>query len=189
MDAPVSPASIPITPAAAAGALAATERAASESGSGSEAKGGNGDLHTPVQAPVQTPVLLYDGECGFCAGSIQFVLKHEADARRGALRFAPLQGVFGTMVRNRFPQVVGVDSVVWFDPSRSETGAVLLKSAAALAALAHVGGLWRPAAMLGMLVPRIMRDMVYDAIAKRRFTLAAPACLIPTADTRTRFLA
>ena len=136
-----------------------------------------------------TPVLLYDGECGFCAGSVQFVLKHEGAARHEALRFAPLQGKFGAMVRERFPDVGGVDSVVWFDPSRHDSRAVRLKSAAALAALAHLGGLWRIAAAVGMLVPRIARDMVYDAIAKRRFELAAPACLIPTAETRSRFLA
>ncbi len=137
----------------------------------------------------ETPVLLYDGECGFCAGSVQFVLRHEGAARRDALRFAPLQGAFGTMVRERFPDVGGVDSVVWFDPSRDGARAVRLKSAAALAALAHVGGLWRIAAAVGLLVPRIVRDLVYDAIAKRRFEFAAPACLIPTAETRSRFLA
>ena len=37
------------------------------------------------------PVLLYDGDCGFCAESVQLVLRHE---RRRRVRFAPLQGVF-----------------------------------------------------------------------------------------------
>lgn len=138
---------------------------------------------------VETPVLLYDGECGFCAGSVQFVLAHEREDRRDALLFAPLQGAFGTTLRTRYPQVGGVDSVVWYDPSRGDRGAIRVKSSAALAALAHVGGVWRVAAAIGMLVPRFIRDVVYDAIAKRRFELAAPACLIPTADTRTRFLA
>lgn len=138
---------------------------------------------------VETPVLLYDGECGFCAGSVQFVLAHEPVDRRGALRFAPLQGAFGTMLRDHYPQVGGVDSVVWYDPARTGANAVRFKSAAALAALAHVGGVWRILAAIGMLVPSIIRDVVYDGIAKRRFELAAPACLIPTADTRTRFLA
>ena len=142
----------------------------------------------PLQSDDNTPVLLYDGECGFCAGSVQFVLKHESVARRNALRFAPLQGAFGAMVRGRFPRIVGVDSVVWFDPTRDEPSAVQLKSAAALSAVAHLGGIWRVAARLGMLVPRVIRDVVYDAIAKRRFQLAAPACLIPTPDTRSRFL-
>jgi hypothetical protein len=37
------------------------------------------------------PVLLYDGLCGFCDGTVQFILKHD---RRGTLRFATLQGDF-----------------------------------------------------------------------------------------------
>jgi predicted DCC family thiol-disulfide oxidoreductase YuxK len=138
---------------------------------------------------LNSPVLLYDGECGFCAGSVQFVLAHERPERRTALRFAPLQGEFGTMVRQRFPALVDINSVVWFDPSLEDERAVRVRSTAALAALAHVGGAWRVLARLGMLVPRVVRDLVYDAIAKRRFELAAPACLIPTADTRARFLA
>ncbi len=135
-----------------------------------------------------TPVLLYDGECGFCAGSVQFVLAHEAADRRDALRFAPLQGAFGAAVRRRFPHIVGVDSVVWFDPTCDDARALRIKSEAALSAVAHLGGIWRVVAMLGMLVPRVVRDVVYDAIAKRRFEHAAPACLIPTTDTRSRFL-
>src|SRR5678815_2955382 len=37
------------------------------------------------------PVLLYDGVCGFCNGTVQFVLARD---RRGVLRFATLQGEF-----------------------------------------------------------------------------------------------
>ncbi len=143
----------------------------------------------PVSDVRSGAVLLYDGDCGFCAGSVQFVLAHEPEARRDALRFAPLQGRFGAEVMRRFPEIGGVDSVVWFESGADARPRVRVKSAAALAALAHVGGLWRVLAGLGMLVPCVVRDLVYDAVAKRRFELAAPACLIPTPETRTRFLA
>jgi predicted DCC family thiol-disulfide oxidoreductase YuxK len=135
-----------------------------------------------------TPVLLYDGDCGFCAGSVQFVLAHEGASRRASLRFAPLQGVFGAALRHRFASLVAIDSVVWFDPAVDEAGRVRTKSDAALAVVAHLGGLWRVVSFAGRLVPRIVRDAVYDMIARHRFQLAAPACLLPTADTRDRFL-
>lgn len=161
------------------------------------------DVHFPVErspdawhalpiAPTgahDTPVLLYDGDCGFCAGSVQFVLAHEAPGRRAALRFAPLQGDFGATLRLRVPALHGIDSVVWFDPTRQGADAVLVRSDAALAAVAHLGGAWRLFAALGRLVPRAARDAAYDALAARRFALAAPACLLPTQDTRSRFLA
>ena len=54
----------------------------------------NGDR---VESP--RPVLLYDGTCGFCAESVQLVLRHD---RRGALQFAALDSSFGRATpRNR----------------------------------------------------------------------------------------
>jgi predicted DCC family thiol-disulfide oxidoreductase YuxK len=130
-------------------------------------------------------VLLYDGECGFCAGSVQFMLRHEPTAARARLAFAPLQGPFGSRVRAQFPELLGVDSVVWYDPTGPS---VRVRSAAALAAVAHLGGVWAVAAAMGRLVPRPLRDAVYDLIARRRFEIAAPACLLPSAEERTRFV-
>ena len=130
-------------------------------------------------------VLLYDGDCGFCAGSVQFVLRHEPASARSRLAFAPLQGEFGSRIREQFPELAGVDSVVWYDPA---IPAVRVRSAAALAVTAHLGGLWLVPATLGRLVPRVLRDGIYDQIARRRFDIAAPACLLPTPDERARFL-
>ena len=129
-------------------------------------------------------VLLYDGDCGFCAGSVQFMLRHEPAAARARLAFAPLQGAFGTQVRERFPELAGVDSVVWYDPA---VPAVRVRSSAALAATAHLGGVWTVVATLGRLVPRVLRDAIYAQIARRRFDIAAPACLLPGGEDRARF--
>jgi predicted DCC family thiol-disulfide oxidoreductase YuxK len=67
------------------------------------------------------PVLLYDGSCGFCAESVQLVLRHD---RRGTLQFAALDGTFGREVLARHPELGQVDSVVWYDPGdgRSSDG-------------------------------------------------------------------
>ncbi len=135
-----------------------------------------------------TPVLLYDGECGFCAGSVQFVLGRESSAHRTQLRFAPLQGTFGTAALQAHPALAGVDSVVWYTPGAPGSERVLVRSAAALALLRHLGGVWRWLALLARLVPTPLLDAVYNQIARRRFELAAPACLLPTPDQRARFL-
>jgi predicted DCC family thiol-disulfide oxidoreductase YuxK len=142
---------------------------------------------TPVstRGADRRAVLLYDGECGFCAGSVQFTLRHEAPAARARLAFAPLQGAFGARVRAQFPELHGVDSVVWFDPT---IPAVYVRSAAALRVTAHLGGLWRIVAAAGRVVPSVLRDAMYDWVARHRLSLAAPACLLPTAENRARFL-
>jgi predicted DCC family thiol-disulfide oxidoreductase YuxK len=126
------------------------------------------------------PVLLYDGTCGFCARSVQFVLAHD---RRGTLRFGPLQGDFGRSLAAAHPELHDVDSVVWVDGT-----AVKVRSDAALAVLDYLGGVWSALSALGRLVPRRLRDALYDATARRRFMLAARACLLPTPDERVRFL-
>ena len=60
----------------------------------------NGDR---VESP--RPVLLYDGTCGFCAESVQLVLRHD---RRGALQFAALDSSFGRAVLARHPEIAAV---------------------------------------------------------------------------------
>jgi predicted DCC family thiol-disulfide oxidoreductase YuxK len=132
-----------------------------------------------------SPVLLYDGDCGFCARSVQFVLARETPARRSALRFAPLQGAFGQGIRAAHRSLDDVDSVVWYDPARD---AALVRSEAGLAVLRHLGGWWRLIALLGALVPRSIRDAVYSAIARNRHRLTGEACLMPSAHEHDRFL-
>jgi len=42
-------------------------------------------------------ILFYDGHCGLCHRSVQFVVRHDRDGT--AFRFAPLQGpTFGAMI-------------------------------------------------------------------------------------------
>src|SRR6185436_14356621 len=55
------------------------------------------------------PVLLYDGLCGFCNGTVQFVLARD---RRGVMRFATLQGEFARGIVARHPELAGVDSLI-----------------------------------------------------------------------------
>jgi predicted DCC family thiol-disulfide oxidoreductase YuxK len=98
-----------------------------------------------------TPVLLYDGTCGFCAESVQLVLRYD---RRRTLRFASLQGAFGTEVRARHPELAGADTVVWVEPGSNERSErVLLRSEAALRVAAYLGG-WFHLARVAAVLPR-----------------------------------
>jgi len=132
-------------------------------------------------------VLLYDGTCGFCARSVQFVLSHERAG--GTLRFARLEGPLGTALRAQHPELAAVDSVLWFEPATvSSPERILWRSSGALRVARYLGGIWSLLASLGALVPRPVRDAVYDWIARHRHELAADACLVPTPDQRARFI-
>ena len=132
-------------------------------------------------------MLLYDGTCGFCARSVQFVLRHERPG--GTLRFARLEGPLGTALRSRHPALATIDSVLWYEPPTvSSPERLLWRSRGALRAARYLGGIWALLASLGTLVPRPLRDAVYDWIARHRRELAADACLLPTPEQKARFI-
>jgi predicted DCC family thiol-disulfide oxidoreductase YuxK len=136
---------------------------------------------------VNGPVLLYDGTCGFCAESVQQVLRHD---RRATLRFAALDSAFGQAVRARHPELAQVDSVVWYEPANGRSGDRLLtRSTAALRVARYLGGFWR-LALLTRLIPSAIRDALYDLLARHRhqLTRGGPQCLVPTAEQRARFI-
>ena len=132
-------------------------------------------------------MLVYDATCGFCAASVRFVLRRD---RQRTLRFAPLQGEFGRAVLARHPELVGIDSMLWLSPAVGGGEVVSIRSDAALAAAAHLGGMWRLAAAAARLVPRAPRDRAYRLIARHRHRLpgAGEACYVPSAEDRGRFL-
>ena len=134
-------------------------------------------------------MLLFDGTCGFCAQSVQFVLRRER--RRRTLRFASLQSNAGSDVRTRHPELDQVDSVIWVEPGDGAAGeTVYVRSAAVLRVLHYLGGIWTVLAWLAVLVPRFIRDAVYDLVARNRQRLirGGMACLLPTPEQRTRFI-
>jgi len=137
----------------------------------------------------RSAVLLFDGTCGLCARSVQFVLAREQ--RRRSLRFAALQSAFGQEVQRRHPELSNVDSVIWLEPATDgRPESVYVRSDAALRTLRYLGGVWSALGAVGRLVPAVMRDRVYDLIAKHRHRLvrADASCLVPTADQRARFI-
>jgi predicted DCC family thiol-disulfide oxidoreductase YuxK len=131
-------------------------------------------------------LLLYDGSCGLCAASVQFILRHER--RQHTLRFAPLQGELGAQIRARHPELEGVDSMIWV-VQHAGGERVTVRSAAVIEVAKYLGGFWTLAAA-GAMLPARIRDAMYDFIARHRHKLlrAPEQCYLPPADMRARFL-
>jgi len=137
----------------------------------------------------QPALLLFDGTCGFCAESVQFVLQREK--RRRTLRFASLQSQPGVEVRERHPELERVDSVIWLEAGvDGQPERVFVRSAAVLRVLHYLGGVWTVLAWMAVIVPAFVRDAVYDWVARHRHQLIrrGKACLLPTPDQRERFV-
>ena len=129
----------------------------------------------------RTHLLLFDGTCGLCDRSVQFVLRHD---RAGIFRYAPLGGALAREVMARHPALRDVDSVVLV----SRDGA-WIKSSAAIRIARRLGLPWR-IGVLGALVPQVLRDWAYDQVARRRYRIwgRVEACTLPDAAERARFL-
>ena len=129
------------------------------------------------------PLVLYDGDCGLCARSVQWILAHEADH---AIQFAPLQGATAAAARARYPAIpTSVESVVYVNGGR-----VYLRSKAFLHAAAHLRAPWRWGYRLRWL-PALVLDLGYRAIAALRYRIwgHADACALVAPAQRARFLA
>ena len=129
-----------------------------------------------------TPSIVYfDGLCNLCDGFVRFVLARD---RRRRFRFASLQGE--TARRRLEGRFTGdaLATVVLEEPRRFR-----VRSDAALAILTGLGGPWRLAGAL-RIIPRPLRDAMYDYVARKRFAWYGrrDACRIPTPEEEARFL-
>jgi predicted DCC family thiol-disulfide oxidoreductase YuxK len=127
-------------------------------------------------------LVIFDGVCKFCEGSVRFILRHESAP---LLRFAPVQSATG----RRQLRHAGLD------PDDAESfvllmdGTVYVKSDAAIRLARQFRGAWRLLAIV-RLVPRPLRDRVYDVIARNRYRWFGryDACVSPPPDMRARFI-
>ncbi len=128
------------------------------------------------------PVVLFDGVCNLCNGAVDFVIRRDA---AGVFWFASLQSKAGEELLSGYNVNSNeTDSVVLI-----ENGMAFIRSTAALRIVRQLGWGW-PLLYGLIVVPRPIRDAVYRAIAKRRYTWFGKkeTCRIPTAAERERFL-
>jgi predicted DCC family thiol-disulfide oxidoreductase YuxK len=128
------------------------------------------------------PILLFDGVCNFCNGSVNFVIDHD---RTGRFRFASLQSESGrALLRAHGLSDLPLSTMVLIDAGKAYTGSDgVLRTARCL------GGPFR-LLWAFELVPRALRDPLYRAVARRRYRLFGKSeqCRVPAPDIRARFL-
>jgi predicted DCC family thiol-disulfide oxidoreductase YuxK len=131
---------------------------------------------------MSNPILLFDGACNLCNGTVQFVIKRDPT---GKFRFASLQSDFGQdFLRKNNLKMTDFDSVILVENDQFYT-----KSDAVLRGVKFMGSAWW-LMQIFYIVPRFIRNAVYDIVARNRYKwFGAPTeCWIPTPDLRARFL-
>lgn len=129
-------------------------------------------------AETRGPIILFDGVCNLCTGSVRFVI--ERDSRK-TFRFASLQS---PLAERLLGERDNLESMVLVSGSK-----VYRKSTAALMIARRLDGLWP---LLGALlvIPRPLRDAVYDWIGRRRYRWFGKRelCWQPRPELAERFL-
>lgn len=129
---------------------------------------------------MANPVVYFDGVCGLCNRFVDFGLRYDRQRR---LRFAPIQG---ETAAQRLPSDLATDPTTIV---LEEDGNLRFRSDAILRILHLLGGGWR---LLGTfrIIPRPLRDVIYDWIARNRYSWFGKrdTCRLPTPEEREAFL-
>jgi len=127
-------------------------------------------------------VVLFDGVCNLCNGSVQFIIARDPAAH---FRFAPLESeVARRMLAGAAASGPLPDSVALI-----EHGRVYTRSDAALRIVRGLRFPW-PLMYVLIVVPGWLRDKIYDTVARHRYRWFGKrdACMVPTPELRERFL-
>lgn len=127
--------------------------------------------------PTQ-PIIFYDGLCGLCDKSVQFVLKHDTQNK---FLFCALQDNYAKQILGNN---ITFDTFILYHNNKIYT-----QSTAALITLKLLGGFWQ-LLYIFIIVPAFIRNAVYQYIAKNRYKWFGKydTCKIPTAETKKRFI-
>ena len=146
------------------------------------------DLTKPTHSPeppsldASHPLIVFDGVCVLCSGFARMVVRLD---RKDSFRFATAQSPLGEALFRRHG--LRTDSY--------ETNLVIIDGVAftrlesLVAVMSALGWPW-PAARLLLLLPRPLRNWLYERVAKNRYALFGrkDSCEIPSAALRSRLI-
>ncbi len=127
-------------------------------------------------------ILLFDGVCNLCNGTVQFIIKRDTTAK---FKFAALQSEAGQalLTKHNLP-LNHFDSFVFI-----VNGNYYQRSSAALQVAKVLGWPWKLFFSF-IIIPKFIRDFFYNLIATSRYKVFGRQehCMIPTPELRQRFL-
>lgn len=134
------------------------------------------------EASQYSEIVLFDGVCNLCSSSVQFIIDRDTRSR---YRFASLQSDIGKKLLNKF--ALPEDALYSIILVREDS--FLERSDAALEIARNLSGAW-PLFYIFKIVPKFLRDPVYNWISRNRYTWFGKkdACWLPTPELRKRFI-
>jgi predicted DCC family thiol-disulfide oxidoreductase YuxK len=127
-------------------------------------------------------IILFDGICNFCNYWVDFIIKRDKDK---TLKFATLQSDAGKKIANQFSIVnKNIDSIIFI-----KGGNYFARSDAVLEIAKELKSVWKILYLLKV-IPRHLRNFIYDLIAKYRYAIFGKrnSCRVPTSEEISRFI-
>jgi predicted DCC family thiol-disulfide oxidoreductase YuxK len=134
-----------------------------------------------MSADEDHALILFDGVCNFCCASVQFIIARDP---RGCFQFASQQSALGRQMLTEAGLPLTMDTFVLI-----ERGIAHARSTAALKVASRLTFPW-PLCAVFWLVPRFIRDALYQIIARNRYRWFGQkeSCWVPAPEIRARFL-
>jgi len=114
-------------------------------------------------------IVLFDGVCSLCDGLVKFVIKRDAGAAP-RFRFAALQSRAAAPLLARY-SIAPSEALASFVLVDEATGQAFRRSDAALRIAGALPQPWPLLGRLGLCVPRLVRDAVYNCVARNRYAV------------------
>ena len=115
-------------------------------------------------------IVLFDGICNLCNASVRFISKHD---KKSKIQFASLQSETAKqLLLNKAIDTQKIDSIIFISDEK-----IFFKSNAAIEIAKMLDGFPNYLKYF-QFIPRAIRDIVYDLIAKNRYRLFGKSCAI-----------
>jgi len=115
-------------------------------------------------------IVLFDGICNLCNASVRFISKHD---KKSKIQFASLQSETAKqLLLNKAIDTQKIDSIIFITDEK-----IFFKSDAAIEIAKMLDGFPNYLKYF-QFIPRAIRDIVYDLIAKNRYRLFGKSCAI-----------
>ncbi|MGD8940591.1 MAG: thiol-disulfide oxidoreductase DCC family protein [Gammaproteobacteria bacterium] len=139
-------------------------------------------MNQPTVVLVHPRIILFDGVCNLCSAWVQFVCRRDP---KSTFKFVSVQSETGkTLLAWCGLPTEQYDTMVYI-----EHGTGYIRSAAFLRIVQHLPFPW-PLLAIGSLIPRGIRNWLYDRIALNRYRLFGKTvvCFTPSDELSKRFL-
>jgi len=132
-------------------------------------------------------IIFYDGVCKLCNGFTKFLIRFDG---KDNFRFVSLDSELAKALLNKYNiKPEDKDSVIYLQNAGNSNERIHSKSAAIIRSIEDIGGIFRFFKMF-ILVPKFLRDIIYDINGKLRLIIFGryEVCPVPPENIRHKFL-